>query len=1270
MFRSPSGRKSSIRAPRRRARLFVFAVALFAFAAALPYLHVGASGQQEEDRATRSQVSQKGQANIIGGAQFVPGEVLVRFRTETAAKTAEAVSLPLRAADDGSLIEVDIESFGGSETVRGLRLAKVDPARTLEAVAELAARSDVLYAEPNYIWRATRTPNDPRYTSGEMYGLNRIGAPAAWDTTTGSKSVVIGVLDGGVDINHPDLSANIWTNPGEVPGNNFDDDGNGFVDDVNGWDFHHNDRTVFDNELGDDHATHVAGTIGAKGNNGIGVTGVNWDVSIVSMKVLGPDGGNTANIISGYNYARRLRQAGVNLRVLNNSYGGPGKSLAALDAINQLNSVGILFVVAAGNSGRDNFSIPDYPASYDAPNLIAVASTNSTDGLSSFSNFGARLVSIGAPGSNILSTTPNNTYSPFDGTSMSSPHVAGAAALICAAIPACANSSAVNSGITTAQLRGALAFTGDRVSSLEGKTTTGRRLNVANAMASALENDVTAPATAANFRVTGQTGRNVTLAWTAPGDDGNAGTVADYDFFFVNSTGQAKTFLPTTLVPADAGTQQVVTVDVPFRNFSGTIQLRAYDNAGNSSTTSVSVTVPVNAGSDPYTVALSAAQPLTPITGSSIVTGDDKYVFRNLPFPFPFYGVQRTSVTVSTNGVLYFSTPGRRDNGDADDVPSEVESMQGQAMIAGLWDDIDINTTIRPGSGVYVIQPDGARIIFRWQGVTFSSPRVHINFEIELRNNGTIQMRYGDNSRVFPVVGMSSGEPDAYVVTSHTRECVANNNTCTSAPINLSNAQTVTFAPRVDQFFSISGRVTDTTGAGVPAVTLFLTGGQNTPTMTDSNGNYAFNGLAGGASYTVTPSHPNYNFMPLSINIQSLTSDQGANFNAFSNAPTGANSVAFAQTAYQHTEGDGSATFNVTRTGDTSGTVTVSYRTIDTDNFTVGCADPVNNQGGAFARCDFATTVGTLSFAAGELTKSVIVPIIDDAHDENSETFQLQLTAATGTGTSLGAQRTATATITDNDTGTAPNPVVNSIPFFVRQQYLDFLSREPEAGEPWSGVLTRCPNIHTGPSVVTDCDLIAVSQAFFGAPEFRLKGGYVFRFYKVAFGRLPEYAEIVSDMSFVAGATEQEVYARRAAFAVAFSFRPDFLGAYSSMSNAQFVQTLFARYGLTSVTTPDPGTPDSDTRVTYTAATFTSQLDANFLTRAQVLRAIADSDQVQAAEFNSAFVAVQYYGYLRRTPEPLGYQQNLDALNRGVSPREMVNAFLNSAEYRLRFGQP
>ena len=218
----------------------------------------------------------------------------------------------------------------------------------------LRTRDDVLYAEPNYIRHTNAVPNDTHY--GDLWGLKNapptgagISAEAAWDTTTGGHNVVVGVVDTGIDTGHRDLTDNIFINPGEIPNNGVDDDANGFVDDVTGWDFVSNDRTVFDNANNDSHGTHVAGTIGARGNNAVGVVGVNWDVQIMPLKVLGPLGGTDSNIIAAFQYAKMMRQRGVNLRVLNNSYGGQGFSQSLRDAIDQLNSAGILFVAAAGN---------------------------------------------------------------------------------------------------------------------------------------------------------------------------------------------------------------------------------------------------------------------------------------------------------------------------------------------------------------------------------------------------------------------------------------------------------------------------------------------------------------------------------------------------------------------------------------------------------------------------------------------------------------------------------------------------------------------------------------------------------------------------------------------------------------------------------------------------------------------------------------------------------------------------------------------------------
>ena len=427
--------------------------------------------------------------------------------------------------------------------------------------------------------------------------------------------------------------------------------------------------------------------------------------------------------------------------------------------------------------------------------------------------------------------------------------------------------------------------------------------------------------------------------------------------------------------------------------------------------------------------------------------------------------------------------------------------------------------------------------------------------------------------------------------------------------------------------------------------------------MTDGQGNAPFS-----FPFTFPPGITSGVINATATDAQTNTSEFSACLSVVDTPPLP--TIQFSAANYQVGEADGRATLTVTRSGDTSGPSTVDYHTTDTDTFTVGCADTTNNHGSAYARCDFATVVGTLQFAAGETSKTITVPIIDDAHVEGNETFQVVL--ANSTGATLGTPATATVTIQDNDQTGAANPIFQS-PFFVRQQYLDFLSREPDTGgfNAWLNVLNNCANVNNDPA----CDRILVSQSFFGSPEFQLKGFYVFRFYKVAFNRLPEYLEIIPDMSFVAGATSAEVFQRKAQLAVIFTGRQEFQTAYGSLTNSAYVTALLNRYQLTQVTTPDPADPDGTTKMTLTSADLIGKLNTNTLTRAQVFRAIADSDQVNAAEFNNAFVAMQYYGYLRRKPEAAGYQAWLNVLQ-GGDIRTMVNGFMNSAEYRLRFGQP
>jgi hypothetical protein len=351
----------------------------------------------------------------------------------------------------------------------------------------------------------------------------------------------------------------------------------------------------------------------------------------------------------------------------------------------------------------------------------------------------------------------------------------------------------------------------------------------------------------------------------------------------------------------------------------------------------------------------------------------------------------------------------------------------------------------------------------------------------------------------------------------------------------------------------------------------------------------------------------------------------------------------------------------------------VEVRTVD-DPAAVRCDDTTTRPNVAFARCDYATTVETLNFAAGEGSKTVSIPLVNDAHVEPNETVQVVLSSVAGNAV-LGAQTTFTLTIVSDDAAGAANPL-DGPPheFFVRQQYLDFLSREPEASgmAAWLGVLNNCANPynHDPAAPAAACDRNLVSSSFFRSAEFEIKGLYVFRLYRVAFGRLPLYSEIIPDMRAVTGQTAGEVFQKKAAFAEQLAARTEFQAAHAQLNNAQFVSALMGRYGLASITTPDPAAPDGAAKVTLSSADLAARLDAGTLTRGRVLRAVADSDQVGLAERDRAFVAMQYFGYLRRNPDQGGFQSWLNYL--AANPGDyytMVNGFLYSAEYRLRFGR-
>ncbi len=355
---------------------------------------------------------------IVNGRDVVAREVLVKFRpgVQPADLTEIAAETDVQ----------DARRIGRAGTFR-LRSKSLSAAALLE---RLARRDDVVYVEPNFIIQITAAPNDPGFA--ELWGLENIHATPAWDLSLGSNSNVVAVIDTGIDYTHEDLAANVWSAPTAFTVNV---DGQSITCAAGTHGFNAINHTC--NPMDDhNHGTHVSGTIGAVGNNGIGVTGVNWTTQLMGIKFLDAQGsGTTADAIASVEFAIAVKQAfassgGANIRVLSNSWGGPEFSQALLDQVNAANDADMLFVAGAGNDGFDNDILPFYPASFSAPNIVSVASTGYFDDLSWFSNYGALSVHLGAPGEDILSTTIGDTYDYASGTSMATPHVSGAAALV------------------------------------------------------------------------------------------------------------------------------------------------------------------------------------------------------------------------------------------------------------------------------------------------------------------------------------------------------------------------------------------------------------------------------------------------------------------------------------------------------------------------------------------------------------------------------------------------------------------------------------------------------------------------------------------------------------------------------------------------------------------------------------------------------------------------------------------------------------------------
>jgi subtilisin family serine protease len=450
--------------------------------------------------------------------RYVAGELLVKYKPRLRAAASEY-----------------FRGRWGVSTLKtyqavGAEHVKLPKGMTVEEAMEIYRDDpDVEYAEPNYYRHATATPDDTFFD--ELWGLHNTGqvvsgssgtpdadidAPGAWDTQKGSSSVVVAVLDTGVDWDHEDLSDNMWTNSdegiGDANGDGFpgvqgvdddgdglvdedfqgrepgdlgytndlkdDDDENGYIDDIRGWDFvNENDNNPDDDNDSSYHGTHVSGTIGAKGNNEKGITGVNWSVSIMPLKILGVNGtGSVANEIEAIDFA-----IANGAKIINASFSGDDYSEAEYDAIERARDAGVLFVAAAGNGGDENVGPgwdndvagqEQYPASYDVTNIVAVAATDQNDALAGFSNYGATSVDVTAPGVDIYSTKADNEYQLLDGTSMATPHVSGLAALILAE----------NGAFTYSQVKDRILNGVDVKTALSGKVLMAGRINANNSI--------------------------------------------------------------------------------------------------------------------------------------------------------------------------------------------------------------------------------------------------------------------------------------------------------------------------------------------------------------------------------------------------------------------------------------------------------------------------------------------------------------------------------------------------------------------------------------------------------------------------------------------------------------------------------------------------------------------------------------------------------------------------------------------------------------------
>jgi len=732
-----------------------------------------------------------------GPPAYVEGVVLVGFKPDT----PEASRAEARGAAGAARADIlsPLDRTAEKLTLRpGLSVSA--------AIKALLRNPNVRYAEPDFLLTHATLSNDPLYTDGSLWGMLGAGstpanpygsnAAAAWAAGyTGAGSVYIGIIDEGIQTTHPDLAANIGRNPGEICGDGIDNDGNGYIDDCNGWDFVSNNATVYD--AGEDsHGTHVAGTIGGVGGNGLGVAGVNWNVRMLSGKFLGPNGGATSAAIQAVDYFTDLKtRHGLNIVATSNSWGGGGFSQALLDAINRGGDRGILFIAAAGNNGVNIDGGAYYPAAYQCTSasrswdcVISVASITSAGALSSFSNYGAATVDIAAPGSGIWSTLPVGTYGNYSGTSMATPHVSGAAAL-------CAS---VNPSLSAQQIRSAILSTAAPTPSLAGKTVSGGRLDIGAMISACLPSTKSVSGTPSGLTATGLSSSSMALAWF----DG----VSDESYYEIQrGDALCANFVTIAQVPANTAAY----TDSGLMGATGyCYRVRAGNGFPSTSAWSATATASTLAPPPPYVCSPATYQWVAPAL-ANVVLGDDAQFIASLPFAFPFYGNSATSVVVGSNGFMRLDGGAATQFGNAT-IPSATEP---NGYIAPFWDDLNPGAGGTVGTGT-LGSPGSRQFVVSWQNVAhFSVAGSALTFQVVLEEaTGDFLLNYQDvmvgsatyDRGASATVGVENPQGTAGTLISFNAAALANN---TSYRCSTRSTPSVPAVPSLRVAASTSGSV-------------------------------------------------------------------------------------------------------------------------------------------------------------------------------------------------------------------------------------------------------------------------------------------------------------------------------------------------------------------------------------------------------------------------------------------------------------------------------